>query len=226
MKESSISYEVLNEYIEHLDVLSEEEKQLLVENTKYGALEKGEMLNCNDRHKKIVFIVTKGRVKISMATQKQKAITLWWVFERETCVIGAVNGITFTSSKVCSLADCDSEIIIINGDVYRDVFNNHKETVTYFESQIGERMTDLLWLVEKIAFSNTENRLVNYLVEKISQENNTLITVTQDEIALDLGVGRVIISRMIRLMTEKGILRSSRGSLKVLDYNKLLNWSE
>ena len=141
-------------------------------------------------------------------------------------MIGAVSGITFTSSKVCSLADCDSEVIVIAGDVYRDVFNNHKETVTYFESQIGDRMTDLLWLVEKIAFSNTENRLVNYLIEKISQEDNTLINVTQDEIALDLGVGRVIVSRMIRLMTEKGILRSSRGSIKILDYNKHLGWSE
>ena len=226
MKESDVSYEMLNEYIKHLDVISEEEKQLLVTNSKYRILEKGEMLSCNDKHEKMVIIVTKGRIKISMATQKQKAITLWWVFERETCVIGAVSGITFTSSKVCSLADCDSEVIVIAGDVYRDVFNNHKETVTYFESQIGERMTDLLWLVEKIAFSNTENRLVNYLIEKISQEDNTLINVTQDEIALDLGVGRVIVSRMIRLMTEKGILRSSRGSIKILDYNKLLGWSE
>jgi len=226
MKESDVSYEMLNEYIKHLDVISEEEKQLLVTNSKYRILEKGEMLSCNDKHEKMVIIVTKGRIKISMATQKQKAITLWWVFERETCVIGAVSGITFTSSKVCSLADCDSEVIVIAGDVYRDVFNNHKETVTYFESQIGDRMTDLLWLVEKIAFSNTENRLVNYLIEKISQEDNTLINVTQDEIALDLGVGRVIVSRMIRLMTEKGILRSSRGSIKILDYNKLLAWSD
>ena len=226
MKESDVSYEMLNEYIKHLDVISEEEKQLLVTNSRYRILEKGEMLSCNDKHEKMVIIVTKGRIKISMATQKQKAITLWWVFERETCVIGAVSGITFTSSKVCSLADCDSEVIVIAGDVYRDVFNNHKETVTYFESQIGERMTDLLWLVEKIAFSNTENRLVNYLIEKISQEDNTLINVTQDEIALDLGVGRVIVSRMIRLMTEKGILRSSRGSIKILDYNKLLAWSD
>lgn len=74
MNESDISYELLNEYIKHLDVISEEEKQLLVTNSKYRILEKGEMLSCNDKHEKMVIIVTKGRIKISMATKSKKQL--------------------------------------------------------------------------------------------------------------------------------------------------------
>lgn len=217
--------EELGPYIEHLDVLSDDEKDVLLKNSMKRVLKRNDLISCSTEGEKKVLVLLSGRMKISMMGENSKAITLWWIFEGETCVIGAIDGVTFSTARICSVADTDSTVVEIKGSVYRDIFNAHKETVRLFERQIGERMTDLLWLVEKLTFSNTETRFIDYLVEKNNQQTTGIINLTQEEIALDLGVGRVIVSRMMRLLEDKNIIRTSRGSIKILSPDRLFELS-
>ena len=77
-----------------------------------------------------------------------------------------------------------------------------------------QRMLELLESVDKIAFTNMEERLESYLKEKQKLENSNTIPITHQEIANDLHSSRVVISRLLKKLENKGQLKLHRNAIE------------
>ena len=68
-------------------------------------------------------------------------------------------------------------------------------------------------LVEEVAFSRMDSRLMDYLVEKA--ENDRLET-THQKIANDIGTSREVVSRLLKDFERKGKVRLARNEIILL----------
>ena len=76
----------------------------------------------------------------------------------------------------------------------------------------AERVTDLMQLVEEIAFGGMDQRLANYLLERGPQ-----IETTHQVIADELGTVREVVSRRLKQLEARKLVRLERGQIVLLD---------
>jgi CRP/FNR family transcriptional regulator len=89
----------------------------------------------------------------------------------------------------------------------------------YVLTNYGDLLSSLIMLVDEVAFASLDLRLARRLVSET--ENSNVVAKTHQQLALDLGSVREVISRYISEWERLGWVRSSRGSIEVLDRDAL-----
>ena len=75
----------------------------------------------------------------------------------------------------------------------------------------------MLSAIDNLAFMNMEERLLNYLSDKSLVNSTQHIQNTHQEIAYDLHTSRVVISRLLKALENKGKIRLNRASIELLN---------
>ena len=86
---------------------------------------------------------------------------------------------------------------------------------------MASRFSDVMWLIEQILWKSLDKRLSAFLLEEAAIEGTDELKLTHETIAKHLGSHREVITRMLRYFQEEGMVRLSRGSVKILDESKL-----
>ena len=84
-----------------------------------------------------------------------------------------------------------------------------------------ERMSSLVEGVQQMMFLNLEQRLASYLLDESSLRKSDILTLTQEEIAENIGSAREAVSRTLKRMKEKGFISVARGRIHILDKKEL-----
>ena len=69
--------------------------------------------------------------------------------------------------------------------------------------------------IESLAFLKLDERLYKYLKEQVNVTHNKILTITHHEIAQDLHTSRVVISRILKILENKGQIKLGRNRIKV-----------
>lgn len=73
--------------------------------------------------------------------------------------------------------------------------------------------------IEEIAFVPIDTRLASRLLELRS--DNPTIHITHEQLALDLGTAREVVSRKLAQWETKGLIARARGSVRLVNVRKL-----
>ena len=71
----------------------------------------------------------------------------------------------------------------------------------------------MLEIIDLIAFSNMDKQLLHYLQERLKALNKKVLEITHQEIADELHAHREAISRLLRTMENKKLVRLGRNSI-------------
>jgi CRP/FNR family transcriptional regulator len=74
----------------------------------------------------------------------------------------------------------------------------------------------MLSAIDNLAFMNMDERLLNYLNDKSKVLKSTEIHSTHQEIAYDLHTSRVVVSRLLKALENKGKISLNRASIVLL----------
>jgi CRP/FNR family transcriptional regulator len=74
----------------------------------------------------------------------------------------------------------------------------------------------MLTTIDHLAFMNMDERLLNYLLEKSKINTSNQINKTHQEIAYDLNTSRVVISRILKALENKGKIKLNRAYIELL----------
>ena len=93
---------------------------------------------------------------------------------------------------------------------------NYRSWRNFVLNSYHQRMMELLESVDLIAFSNMEERLLNYLDEKQKLLKQTTFNITHQQIADDLHSSRVVISRILKKLENTGTLKLQRNAIQLM----------
>ncbi len=161
-------------------------------------------------------LVLSGQARVYKIGDNGREITLYRIGPGESCILTAsciVNGQPFPAFAV---SEEPIEAVLINpADVVR-----WSEEISawrkYLFSLVSNRLSEVIGIVEEIAFRRVDTRLASYLVQN-AEPNSERIEQTHQAIASDLGTSREVVSRVLKDMEQRRLILVQRGAIQILD---------
>lgn len=158
-------------------------------------------------------IVTEGSVKVSTVTESGRELLLYRVGPNQTCVL--------TTACLLASSDYDAEGVAETAGSARVIPKAQFEALLarsaafrhFVFSSYGERLRDLISLVQDVSQRHVDRRLAKFLAER----GATPIAMTHQEIAAELGTAREVVSRLLKHFEAEGLVRLERRQIVVTD---------
>jgi len=161
-------------------------------------------------------LVLSGTFKVSRINDEGQELLLYFVREGESCAMTFTCCMMAHASVIKGTAEEDSELICIPVSVMDEWLTKYPSWKRYVMTTILSRFTEVLKSIDEVAFKKLDDRLVNYLKTKSKGKGSSLINLSHQQIADDLGTNRVVISRLLKkLEIDKKVLLY-RNQIKLL----------
>ena len=203
------------------DKLSESEINLLESNIANVSYTKGFNLHSTDSECLGVLLIKSGELRVYILSEDGREITLYRLSPGDVCVLSAsciINSITF---DVHIDAESDTDAYLINIGAFSKLSNQNVYVENFAYKNTNERFSDVMWAMEQILFMTFDKRLAIFLLHEITKTNSNELHLTQEQIAKYIGSAKEVVSRMLKVFQSEGILEQSRGSIHIIDKEKL-----
>ncbi len=168
-------------------------------------------------------LVCAGSVKVISLSPEGREVVLYHVGSGQTCILTTSCLLGETEYPAHGITEGEVRAMTMPKAVFSRLLAESPGFRRFVFSQIGGRMARLMYLVQEIAFDRTHMRLARKLGEIADQ--NGLIQLTHAELAVELGTVREVVSRLLKDFERKGLVKLSRGDIRILDFNSLENLS-
>ncbi|MBL7931622.1 MAG: Crp/Fnr family transcriptional regulator [Bacteroidia bacterium] len=160
-------------------------------------------------------IIVKGSVRILRQDESGKEVFLYHLNPGQTCAMSLTCCQAGRKSMIRAVAEVDSEILQLPVKVSEEWFK-YPEWKAYISNNYTNRFAELMQVIDIIAFQNMDKQLLHYLEERSKALNTRILDITHQQIADELHAHREAISRLLRVMEQKGIVKLGRNSIEVL----------
>jgi len=165
---------------------------------------------------KAIPIVTKGSIRVMRTDEDGRELLLYYIRAGETCIMSFLGGIHQDTSKVKAIAEEDTEILFIPIDKVSVLIKEFPEWLDYIFRLYHKRFEELLEVVNNVAFKKMDERLLDFLHKKCEVANTTTLQITHEQLANELGTARVVISRLLKVIEEDGVVELGRNKIKMI----------
>jgi CRP/FNR family transcriptional regulator len=190
--------------------------QSIAEKATYLTLPAGKILMETGDHIRLIPLVIKGSIKVVRADESGHEILLYYIQPGESCAITLSSCLRNRHSSIKAVTQQPTEIIGLPADYAYMLGRKHPEWLDFVLESYANRFDEVLHMVDEIGFASLDHRLAKYLREK-SEALGTLVPhISHQEIADDLGTARAVVSRLLKQMERKGMVKLSRGRIRIL----------
>lgn len=165
-----------------------------------------------------------GRTRVYKTSASGREILLYRVGRGETCVLTTSCLLARRGFPAESLAEAPTTLAAIPSGMFHDLMAISQPFRDLVLDNYGDAMASLIMLVDEVAFASLDLRLARKLVAEAG--DGAIIEATHQQIALDLGSVREVISRYLREWERAGWIRNSRGAIEVVDRAALERYAE
>jgi CRP/FNR family transcriptional regulator len=161
-------------------------------------------------------LMLRGTIKISRENEEGKELLLYYVKDGKTCPMSLTCFMTSQLSSVNALAEEDSTFWVVPGNVVDELFQTHPSWKKFVMNTILDGLTDVIKSIDDVVFKKTDERLVSYLKQKSKNSGSSLVNLSHQQIADELGTNRVVISRLLKKLETDNKLLLYRNQIKLL----------
>ncbi|MFM2306328.1 MAG: hypothetical protein RLZZ367_997 [Bacteroidota bacterium] len=168
---------------------------------------------------KVVFVplVLSGSIRVLREnSEDSREVFLYHIVPSQTCAMALNCCQAAGKSSVKAIADGDTEVLMIPANLI-DEWYSFAEWKAFIHNTYANRFAELLKVVDLIAFSNMDKQLLNYLQKRVQVLNTTALRITHQQIADELHTQREAISRLLRQMEQKGMVKLGRNVIELLN---------
>ncbi len=166
---------------------------------------------------KAIPIVTRGNIKVMRTDEDGREILLYYIKAGESCIMSFLGGIHNDTSKVKAVAEEPSEILFIPIDKVTLLIKEYPEWLDYIFRLYHKRFEELLEVVNAVAFTRMDERLLNFIKKKCELTNAHTLYITHEQLANELGTARVVVSRLLKQMEENKLVILGRNKIHLIE---------
>jgi len=162
-----------------------------------------------------LLLMVSGTVRVQQLSEAGREIVLYRVHAGESCVLTTACLLAFEDYSAEGIAETDIEAILIPRDAFDQMMSASKEFRAFVFEAYAKRITDLFMVIEEIAFRRMDIRVAQRLLEL--QDTDGVLHLTHQQLAVELGTAREVISRQLKEFERRGWLNMSRGQIVLRD---------
>lgn len=216
----------ISEYLPVYDRLTESEKKTIDESVRPVSFDKGQIVYNSEKECLGPLFIVSGMLRACIYSDEGKEITVYRLLEGDMCLFAASCMMRSIQFNITIIADKPTEAYLIPAKVYKKLMENSAPLANYTNDIMGDRMTNVVWLIEQILWKSFDKRLAGFLLDEIALEESNTLKITHEKIAQHLGSAREVVTRMLKYFQAEGIVKLGRGTVEIIDEDSLYSMSD
>jgi CRP/FNR family transcriptional regulator len=201
--------------------LTSSQKSEIMLNTTIRSFEPGENVHGAGQCTGVLGIIH-GRLRAYLLSDSGKEVTLFRLIEGDTCMLSASCIMRNISFDIHVSAETKTELLLISSAIYDKISKENPRVEGFMNDIISMRFSEAMWIVEQLLFMKLDRRVAIFLLDQATLEDSDIITLTHEQIANHLGTAREVISRMLKYLSNEGLVSVSRKGIVILDRKALI----
>ncbi len=153
-----------------------------------------------------------GAIRVSKISDQGREILLYRVTPGESCVLTSGCLLGHIDYAATGIAETAVTLVAVPLPLFEQLLARHEPFRRHIFELFSARLSDLMLLVEAVAFHKLDQRLAALLLAR----GPTLHT-TQQALADELGSVREIISRLLGSFADRGLVQLGREQIDIAD---------
>lgn len=167
-------------------------------------------------HIRSIPIVTRGAMKVIRSEEDGREILLYYIKAGESCIMSLLGGLHNQRSKVRVEVEEEAEILFLPLERVTELMREHPEWLNYIFRSYHKRFEELLETINAIAFRRVDERLLDLLYKKQELTQSSTLQITHEQLAIELGTARAVVSRLLKQLEEAGKLSLGRNRITLM----------
>ena len=165
-------------------------------------------------------LLIEGSIRVVKAAPSGREILLYRVDPGEGCIVSG--GCLLGHAEYTARGVAETDVVLVNlpAAAFRALIAEVEPFRRFVFAMYGERLADVMALVEEVAFRRLDARLAQLLVRR-----GPVLEATHQSLADELGSVREIVSRLLRDFPARGWVKLERERVTVLQPQPLLRAS-
>jgi CRP/FNR family transcriptional regulator, anaerobic regulatory protein len=170
-------------------------------------------------------VVVSGRMRVFKLGESGHEITLYHVGPGEACPLNVSCILSDRPVPAMARVEEDVEAVVVPAGAFRRWMASDESLRSVVFRMFSTRLTEVMSLVEEVAFRRMDQRLAKRLQELFQEQPGRSVEITHAEIASDLGTAREVVSRLLKEFERLGAIALSRGRIELKDAARLREMS-
>ncbi len=223
---SKTEYELLQSNLPFFTELTSAQKAALAAGTSTVHYADGALLNQNDRSCIGLILLIQGEFRVFMTSPAGKDITLFRLSEGTVCVLSAACVLDAVTFHISIRSEADSRALIVAPAVLKKLCTDNIYAKAFCYEKATERFSEVMWTMQQILFMKADQRLALFLQAESMRTGSTVLTLTHEKIAEEMNSAREVVTRMLRYLTNDGIVKVNRGTITIQNPEALRQLAE
>jgi CRP/FNR family transcriptional regulator len=159
-------------------------------------------------------LVLNGSVKVQMTGVSGNGIVLYRMLADDICTLSIGCLMTGHGFRAEAVVEETTKAAMISRKLFDHLMDRSPAFRLGVMKSYGQRLDDLMLLVEEVAFRRMDERLSECLLER---SRSGSLNMTHQALAEELGTAREVVSRLLKEMERQGKIRLSRGCIALTE---------
>ena len=167
---------------------------------------------------KMIPIVVYGSIKVSRENTEGDELLLYYIEGGDTCAMTLQCCVRKVDSHIKATTMEPSLLLMFPVEKMEEWMDRYKGWREFILQSYHSRLTELMETIDAIAFMRLDERILKYLNDQAKLLGSLEIHHTHQQIADDLHSSRVVISRLLKQLENKGLIEIHRNKLILKEF--------
>jgi len=158
-------------------------------------------------------LLLEGSIKVIKLAASGRELMLYRVAPGGSCIISSSCLLGHTDYNARGIAETPLTLLALPVNAFAALMVEHRPFRDFVFHLFADRIGELMQLVEEVAFARLDQRLAKLIVAR----NETVLVVTHQQLADELGSVREIVSRLLKGFAAQGLVTLGREQITVID---------
>ena len=195
-----------------LKMLDEEALAIIERNLVQKKVQAGELLINGEEACWGFSFIKSGVLRVYRLNDEGREVTLYRLRKGDSCFMTVICALAQSKTHAYVRVEEDSELVILPILLFEKYLINHPVYLQFVFNNLYEKFLSVIQVVENVTFNSIEQRVIDYL-QQLSRGG--LLYRTHEQIAFDIGSTREVVSRTLKSLERKGMVKLERGKILI-----------
>ncbi len=178
------------------------------------------MLRASDSCQQFALLL-RGTVRVFVQAATGREMVLYRLRPGELCILSLGSLLGRSPYPADVVAETDVRLVTLSAKQFRQVFEQSSAFREYVIAHLVRRLHETMRLIQEIAFERLDIRLACYLCQRFQEAGMSVLPITHQLLAAEIGTTREVASRMLKELERRGCVRLHRGRIELASETSL-----
>jgi CRP/FNR family transcriptional regulator len=164
-------------------------------------------------------LLLEGSVRVQVIGEGGREANLYRVLPGQSCVLTTCCILSGEDYPAEGFTETPVRALAVTKPAFDRAIENAPAFRRFVFANLGGRIADVIARMEEVAFRPVERRLASYLLSQVNERR--AFHATHQEIAVELGTSREVVSRHLKRLEAAGVVELGRSTVQVSKPNEL-----